>query len=261
MARLAGKVALVTGGGTGIGREISLLFAEEGARVAVVDIRPADGEATVQAIRDAGGVAIFVEGNVAVDDQLRVAVHRTTEEFGALHVTVANAGIAGRGHLKPLLELTNEDFADVLGVNLYGVVNTFRHAIPAIRASGGGAMTATASLSAHRGYANMTAYCASKGAVVSFVMALATELAPDIRVNAVSPGTVATEMAAHAVEEGALTGAPSAATSGRRDGAAYTRAASPRELANAHLFLVSDEASFVNGQCLIVDNGRSIYPA
>ena len=258
MERLSGKVAIVTGGGTGIGREISRLYAEEGAKVVVADIRPDDGEQTTKLIVDAGGDAVFVPTDVSKTDDVQNLVAAAKERYGALHVMTANAGILGRGHNKSLVDLPEDEIDQIMSVNFGGVVRAFKYAIPAILESGGGAMTATASLSAHRGYAKFPAYCASKGAVVAFVRSVAADLLPDIRVNAVSPGTVATEIAVHMAEESGREFVPPPSAGA---GEPYTRPAHPRELAQAHLFLVSDDASFITGQALIVDNGRSAIPA
>lgn len=258
MNRLQGKVAAVTGAATGIGRATALLYAEEGAQVVVSDFRREEGESTAKAITDAGGDAIFVATDVSNGADVKQLIDAAESHFGALHVMTANAGILGRGAGKSLAELSEEEIDQAMSVNFGGVAKCFKYAIPLILKSGGGAMTATASLSAHRGYAKLPAYCASKGAVVALVRAVAADLVPDIRVNAVSPGTVATDIAAHNTEE---TGKPFVPPPGSRSEAAYAKPADPRELAQAHLWLVSDDSSFVTGQALIVDNGRSVVPA
>lgn len=258
MGRLSGKVAIVTGGGTGIGAETARLYAEEGARVVIGDIRPEDGEATVKAITDAGGEAIFVATDVSKAADVEALVAAAESEFGGLHVMTANAGILGRGHNKTLVDLSEEEIDQIMGVNFMGVVFSFKYAIPAIRRSGGGAMTATASLSGHRGYPKFPIYCASKGAVVALVRSVAADVMPEIRVNAVSPGTVATMIATHTEEDMGRAFVPPARSVSEEP---YARRSDPRELAHAHLWLVSDDASSVNGQALIVDNGRSIIPA
>jgi NAD(P)-dependent dehydrogenase (short-subunit alcohol dehydrogenase family) len=255
MGKLAGKSAIVTGAATGIGRAIATLYAREGARVGVADVRRTQGEQTVAAIRGEGGDALFVECDVTSAESLQTAVDTAEHAFGGVHVMTANAGILGRGAGKPLAELTDDEIAQVMDVNFLGVVNAFRAAIPAIERAGGGAMTATASIAAHRGVATLPIYCASKGAVVSLVRAVAADLAPRIRVNAVSPGSTATEISAHNAEE---RGTTEIRTYGRPTADAFARVADPSEVAHAHLFLVSDDASFVNGQTLIADGGKTI---
>jgi NAD(P)-dependent dehydrogenase (short-subunit alcohol dehydrogenase family) len=254
VARLTDKVAVVTGAATGIGRQIALLYAEEGARVVVSDVRAAEGEETVDRIRKAGGQAVFVKTDVSKSRDVAALVDAAEQEFGALHVMTANAGIMGRGTKKSLVEIAEDEFREIMAVNFDGVWLAFRHAIPAIERAGGGAMTATASLSAHLGSGKLPAYCASKGAVVALVRSVAADLAPRIRVNAVSPGAVATELVAHTAEALGVDPSTLAPTVTGWDGAA-----DPREIAQAHLFLVSEESRFVNGQALIVDGGRSSF--
>lgn len=248
--RLAGKVAIVTGAATGIGRETAMLYAEQGARVALSDVRAAEGEEAAHAICAAGGQAIFAGADVSQSDELARLVSATEAHFGALHILTANAGILGRNPWTPLHESRREDFEQVIAVNLYGVVEAFRHAIPALLRAGGGALTATTSLGAHRGVKGLDAYSASKAAVTGLVRSLTAQYSPGIRVNAVSPGAVATELAAHTAElnDGNVAW-PDRST---------VAVAGPHDIAYAHLFLVSDEAAFVMGQVLKVDGGRSI---
>lgn len=251
--RLGGKVALVTGAGTGLGRAIAVVYAQHGAGVVVADVAAEAGAATVELIERAGGKAAFVAVDVGDSDQVAAAVAFAEERYGALHALTANAGILGRGHGKSIEEITDDEFGEIMRVNFDGVRLSFKHAIPAIRRAGGGALTATASLAAHRAYPTLPAYSASKGAVIALARSLAAALAPDIRVNVVSPGSVATDITSHARTAGAGDVELAAPTFGGR--------ARPEEVANAHAFLISDEASFVNGQTLIVDGGRSIVPA
>jgi NAD(P)-dependent dehydrogenase (short-subunit alcohol dehydrogenase family) len=258
VGRLSGKVAIVTGGGTGIGRATACLYAEEGAKVVIGDVRPDDGESTVAAITEAGGEARFVETDVSKAAAVEALVAAAESEFGALHVMTANAGILGRGHNKSLVDLGEDEIDQIMSVNFMGVVFSFKYAIPAIRRSGGGAMTATASISGHRGYPKFPAYCASKAAVLGLVRSVAADVMPEIRVNAVSPGTVATMIAAHTEEEMGRQFVPPARSVSEEP---YARRSDPRELAHAHLWLVSDDASSVSGQALVVDNGRTIVVA
>lgn len=249
--RLAGKVAIVTGAATGIGREIAKLYAEKGARVAVSDIRAEEGEAVATEVCAAGGDAIFVRTDVAKSEDLARLVATTEQHFGRLDILTANAGIIGRNPWTPLHEVKEADFEQVIAVNLYGVAYAFKHAIPALLRVGGGALTATASLSAHRGVIGLDAYSASKAAVTGLVRALTAQYSPGIRINAVSPGAVATELAAHTAElnDGADVNWPDRST---------VAVAGPRDIAYAHLFLASDEAAFVMGQVIKVDGGRSV---
>jgi NAD(P)-dependent dehydrogenase (short-subunit alcohol dehydrogenase family) len=261
MNRLKDKVAIVTGAGTGLGRETALLYAEEGARVAVADVRADEGEATVRRITDAGGEAIFVATDVSSVDAVRALIAQTEAHFGALHVMTANAGILGRGAGKRLAELPEDEFEQIMAVNFWGVVHSLKQAIAPIERAGGGAMTVTASLAGHFGYPTLPAYASSKHAILGLVKSLAADLAPRIRVNAVSAGSMATEIGAHTAE--AQGRDPATAGPGpvlRADATDHFRA-HPRQVAFAHLFLASDEASFVSGQALVVDGGRTVTPA
>ena len=250
--RLEGKVAIVTGAGTGLGREVARLYAREGASVVVADIREADGEATARSIRDEGGAALHLRADVSSSDDVRALVSAAEEEFGALHVMTANAGILGRGATKVIEDLADDEIADVFDVNLMGVVHCFRHAIPAIRRAGGGAMTATSSISAQRGSPALPIYCASKGGVEALVRAVAVGLWPTIRVNAVAAGSMATQILDHWLEDNASAAANARALGGT---AVVT---TPEEVARVHLFLASDDAAFVTGQALLADGGRAV---
>jgi NAD(P)-dependent dehydrogenase (short-subunit alcohol dehydrogenase family) len=257
MGKLDGKVAVVTGAATGLGRQIALLYAREGARVAVADVRGEEGERTVADIAAAGGDARFFQTDVASSASVRAAVGGAEEAFGAIHVMTANAGILGRGAGKSLVDLSDDEVAQVMDVNFYGVLYAFRAAIPAIRRAGGGAMTATTSIAAHRALANLPIYCASKGAIVALMRAVAADVAPDIRVNTVSAGTMATEISVHNAQE---RGVAEPRTYGRPTEDAFSRIADPVEVARVHLFLASDDASYVNGQALVADGGKTILP-
>lgn len=264
MGRLDGKVAIVTGAGTGLGREIAVLYAEEGAKVVVADVREKEAGETVERIRLAQGEAFFVPTDVAVREQVRALIEATEQRYGALHVMTANAGILGRGAGKRLEALTEEEIEQIMAVNFWGVCHALKYAVAPIRRAGGGAMTVTASLAGHYGYADLPAYAASKHAIIGLTRSLAADLAPTIRVNAVSAGSMVTEIGAHAAE---AKGLDSSQATSHRDPQAVQGAtkehfrALPRQVAYAHLFLASDEASFVNGQALIVDGGRTAVAA
>jgi NAD(P)-dependent dehydrogenase (short-subunit alcohol dehydrogenase family) len=256
MQRLVDKTAIVTGGATGLGAEIATVYAEEGARVVIGDIRTAEAAATVDRIRAAGGEAIFVRTDVTQADDVEALVRAGEEHYGRLDVMTANAGVLGHMGL-PLVDIPDEHFEEVMNINFMGVVRCFKHAIPALERAGGGSLLATASVSAHRGVPRLEPYSCSKAAIVGLVRSLAAELSPRIRVNAVSPGRVRTEIWSHAAEmTGTSQSMPMPMPAPRSD---RRQSAEPREIAWAFVYLASDEASFVTGQALRIDGGRSVF--
>lgn len=258
--RLDGKVAIVTGAATGLGRATAIVYAEQGAKVVVADVRAADAEATVETIRSAGGDAIFVATDVSSAGDARRLIEVAESHYGGLHVMTANAGIQGRGSGKRLEELSDEEITEIMAVNFWGVCYSLKYAVPAIRRAGGGAITVTTSVAGHYGYPTTPAYAASKHAVVGLVKSLAADVGPVIRVNAVSAGRMRTRIDAHTMEAKGLDGVPNPAAE-TPDGKEDHFNADPRQVAWVHLFLASDEACFVNGQAVIADGGRTVVPA
>jgi NAD(P)-dependent dehydrogenase (short-subunit alcohol dehydrogenase family) len=257
MGRLEGKVALVTGGGSGIGRAICERFTQEGARVAVADWRREAAEETVARIRaDQGqageqvGIALAISGDVASPEDAGRMVAETVAAFGKLNVLVANAGQA---LVATAPETTPEQWDRTIGTNLTGCFLLARAAIPHLIAAGGGSVVLTASQLAFVGAERFAAYAASKGGVLNLARALALDHARDsIRVNALCPGAVETPLLLNQFEgqdgpQGSLADLVALHPLGRLG--------QPEEIAAAALFLASDEASFVTGSALVVDGG------
>jgi NAD(P)-dependent dehydrogenase (short-subunit alcohol dehydrogenase family) len=248
--RLAGKAALVTGGGSGIGRAICERFAREGARVAVADWRREAAEETVARILGEGDHAIATSGDVAVPADAERMVAETVDAFGQLDVLAANAG---QELVATAVETTPEQWQRVLGTNLTGCFLLARAAIPALRRAGGGSIVLTASQLAFVGAERFVAYAASKGGVLNLARALALDHSRDgIRVNALCPGAVETPLLLRQFEgqdgpRGTLADLAALHPLGRLG--------RPEEIAAAALFLASDEASFVTGSALVVDGG------
>ena len=249
--RLAGKVALVTGAASGLGAETARRLAREGAAVMLSDLSIGDGEAVTAEIIAAGGRAVFIAHDVTSEDDWTAAVTATTTSLGRLDILVNNAGIVGNQ-----LELMSHSLADwrrILAVNLDGVFLGMRAVGPVMAGQGGGSIINLSSIMGKVAMPNVTAYAASKGGVLMLTKAAAVEWAPlGIRVNSVHPGFIDTPMVAnalHAAENGnEMRSAIMAAHPLGRLGV-------PREIADAVVFLASDEASFMTGAELVVDGG------
>ncbi len=256
--RFDGKTAVVTGAGSGIGQATIQAFADAGASVIVADINADAAEATAQAIRDSGGTAKAARVDVTQYDSVHSLMRLAVDTFGTLDAVFNNAGIMSGS----LVEKTPEaEWQAMLDVNLNGVFNGCKAAIPIMRAQGGGAIVNSGSISAFVGFPEYASYAASKGAVVAFTRAVALEVGPDrIRVNAICPGTTATAMQLSVLE--GIHGRPQRENETAEEyraplaaGNPIGRVAEPREIASAVLFLASDAASFVTGTTLVADGG------
>lgn len=251
--RLQDKMALITGGNSGIGRATALLFAEEGAKVAIAARDRERGRDVVRAIEELGGEAVFLSCDVSKAADCQRVVEKTVRRFGGLDILFNNAAII-YPH-KTILDTSEDEFARTLDVNVKGVYLMSKYAVPHLAEAGGGAIVNTASIWGLVGGEGAAAYCASKGAVVLLTKAMALDHADQgIRVNCICPGSVDTPMLRSEMEEfgGYDKAAPIFATKHP-----LGRIATPDEVAQAVLYLVSDAASFVAGVSLPVDGGRS----
>lgn len=250
MGRLQGKVALITGGAGGCGLAASELFAREGAKVAILDLPGSQGETLAAAINEAGGVACFVPADVSNAEQVQHAVSRAEEQLGPITVLMNHAGTIAAG---PFLDTSEADWDRLMNINVKGMFLVTRAVLPNMIKAGGGSIICTSSISAVVGTPMEVLYCTTKGACHMFARALAVEYRDqNIRSNAVCPGFIGT---AHGQRELELLRGLGVDASDETISAMQGRLCAPSEVANAALFLASDESSFVNGTHLFVDNG------
>ncbi|HET7767876.1 MAG TPA: oxidoreductase [Chloroflexota bacterium] len=251
--RLPGKVAIVTGAGTGIGRGIALAFAREGAAVVVANRNEENGLETVRQIEAAGGKALFHQTDVSKEEDCAAVVNAAVDTYGALHVLVNNAGIFPRGTLE---ETTPELWDRIFATNLRGPAFLCKHAVPHLRAAGGGSIVNLGSTNQYTGLPNLFAYSCAKGGLLTLTRNLARALAPDmIRVNIVNPGWVITEgeivvQAQEGRDESRLAEMGKSLPFGRHQ--------RPEDAAMACVFLASDESSQITGTEINCDGGRSM---
>lgn len=246
--RLANKVALVTGGGSGIGRATAVALARQGARVVVADRAAGEGQATVQLITDAGGSALFIKADVAEAEQVLRLVEQTVAHFGRLDIAHNNAGI--QGDFADTADYSESAWARTIGVNLTGVFLCMKHELAQMKRQGGGVIVNTASVLGLVGARGHAAYVASKHGIIGLTKTAALEYASlNIRVNAVCPGFTDTPM----VERAARYRPDDA--SKLLDAVPMQKLVKPEEVAEAVLYLASDAATAVTGQTLVIDGG------
>lgn len=244
MTSMAGKVAIVTGASSGIGRAAAIAFGKAGANVVVVARRIDRGEETAQMVKAAGGEAIFVRADVAKASDLEGMVNQTLETYGRLDYAFNNAGSSISGKLA---DLSEADWDFEINVNLKSVWLSMKYEIPAMQQSGGGAIVNTSSQGALLGVANYGAYGAAKAGVIALSRAAAAEYSADrVRINAISPGAIKTDLWADA---------PPDMLDQVAAGIPLQRIGVPEDIAEAVLWLCSDGAAFVTGHNLVVDGG------
>ncbi|MBU1694456.1 MAG: SDR family oxidoreductase [Verrucomicrobia bacterium] len=258
------KVALVTGaalgyqaGGPSIGGAIAFRLAAEGAKVVVVDVEEPMGRRTADTIRERGGTALFVQTDVAKTAEVVQAVESTRREFGALHYLVNCAATYEGDIARNVVDISESDWQHTIEVNLNGYFRFAKYAIPLMLQSGGGAIVNISSGAAFRVIPDFSVYSVTKAAINALTRTLAIDFSPHIRANAVCPGFVRI-----ANSEGERTPEQVEQWIGRvARGYPLQRVCTVDEIASVALFLLSDEASYINGQCLVVDGGRSIANA
>jgi NAD(P)-dependent dehydrogenase (short-subunit alcohol dehydrogenase family) len=251
MGQLDGRVAVITGAASGMGKAASLLFSREGAHVVLADLNVPGGEAAASEASAAGQRCVFQRTDVSAEPDIEALVARALKEFGRLDVMFNNAGIGGA--VGSLESIAVEDWDRTQAVCLRGVFLGIKHSVAPMREQGGGAIVSTASIAGIDGYPNLHAYCAAKAGVVNLTRSAAIEFAADkIRINCIAPGGVSTP----------IIGGGSNFNKAAIDAALVNMqplplAGQPEDIAAAALFLASDAARFITGHCLVVDGGAT----
>lgn len=248
--RLKGKVAFITGAALGQGREAALLFAREGARVIVADVNAREGGATARMIARRGGEALFVQGDVGLEDDVKRMIQEGVRRFRKLHILYNNAGVLWKDRDRSVLETQEADWDRVQAINLKGPFFVTKHGIPHLIRAGGGSIINIGSVSALAGFTlAQDSYTAAKGALISLTRSLAIQFAHHgVRCNIIHPGIIDTPMQARYLKSSAKRRAFEASIP-------LGRIAHPREIASVALFLASDESSYVTGAEIVADGG------
>jgi len=255
MARLDGKVAVITGASSGIGRGTALCLAKEGAAVVAADLNSQGGERVIGEIAAAGGRAVFQHTDVTSEADIQAAVDRAVKDYGRLDIMFNNAGLVGA--VGPIEAVSTEDWDKTVAVLLRSVFLGMKYAVGPMRKVGGGSIISTSSVASFLPSPYGAAYAASKGAVISLTRAAALQLGRDrIRVNCICPGVINTPI------WGAMPGMDDPAVLEQALGHAQTipRVGRPEDIASMVLFLASDESQWITGQAMIVDGGVTVGP-
>jgi NAD(P)-dependent dehydrogenase (short-subunit alcohol dehydrogenase family) len=249
MGQLDGKVAIITGAASGMGRAAAILFAQEGANVVLADLNEAGGDVAAKVATQAGSKCVFQRTDVSAEADIKALVARALAEFGRLDIMFNNAGIGGA--VGSLEGISVEDWDKTQAVCLRGVFLGIKHSVAPMKKQGGGSIISTASIAGIDGYANLHAYCAAKAGVVNLTRSAALEFAADkIRINSIAPGGVSTPIVG-----GGANFNKEATDAALEKAQPLPIAGQPEDIAQAALYLASDASRFVTGHCLVVDGG------
>jgi NAD(P)-dependent dehydrogenase (short-subunit alcohol dehydrogenase family) len=256
VGQVQGKVAIVTGGASGIGAACAATLAHEGAKVVVTDLDDVRGQALVESIASAGGEAVFLHQDVSLEESWPGVIEAAEQRFGRLHVMVANAGI---GIMCRAVEMSLADWRRQTAVNLDGVFLSVKYAVPAMRRAGGGSIVIMSSVAGLRGSAGLAGYCATKGGVRMFAKAVAMECAAagdNIRINTVHPGVIDTPIWTK-LPGSTGRNAPIDPHEVAKEGVPLGKAGQAQDIANGVLFLASEASSYMTGSELVIDGGMT----
>lgn len=252
MEKLAGKTAIVTGATRGIGRAVAELFARQGANVIASGRDKQLGSELVDAIKQRGGQAVFVQGDISSEQTNEQLVEAALDTYGRLDIVIPNAGMLGLGSVT---EVDPNTWHQTMDTNLNGVFYLLKAAIPELQKdTKGGAIVVTGSIAAHKGFPNHAAYCASKGAVEALVRQVAVDYGPQIRINLVQPGPVDTGLYS---DSAVAFPNPDTVLEEVPDSLPMKRIGTPREIAQTVLFLAGEDSSWTTGSVITVDGGAS----
>ncbi|KGM46282.1 SDR family NAD(P)-dependent oxidoreductase [Neobacillus niacini] len=244
---MQGKTAIITGGGSGFGREAALKLAQKGVNISVVDLSKEKGEETVQLCEELGSAAIFIQADVSKVEDVKKYVNETVGRFGKIDLFFNNAGISGSG--VRTLDCSEEEFDAIVNVNLKGVFYGLKYVVTEMLKTGGGAIVNTASLGGLVGMPTLGAYSATKHAVIGLTKTIAGEYGREnIRINAIAPGTNETPM---------VKAFPTDAIKAMADAVPMGRLGQPHEVGNVVAFLLSDEAAYIHGAVISIDGGSA----